>query len=178
VVVTAAILCILNIFRNSYFGSIFLGYLSILTAHPLWYAVAVLKHKKGLSPRVILIRKILNWALFLGAFALLGLCAYFKMQGPAILFLIFGLLGMISSYPILKNSSTMKQGNNWLAEHIEGIVGSGIAAYTAFFAFGGGNLLGFIFKGPLVAIPWILPTLIGTWFIIRTKKKFKLGKAK
>ena len=52
---------------------------------------------------------------------------------------------------------------------------TGIAAYTAFFAFGGGTFLSAYLKGPLMAVPWILPSIIGTVIIVRMKKKMGIS---
>ena len=59
----------------------------------------------------------------------------------------------------------------WVTEHIGHIIGSGIGAYTAFFAFGGRTL----FEGSpsLQIISWILPALIGVPFSIWLSCKYK-----
>ncbi|MGL5471270.1 MAG: hypothetical protein ACRDCT_24380 [Shewanella sp.] len=47
----------------------------------------------------------------------------------------------------------------WWIEHLGAMIGSGIACYTAFFAFGGSRL--FIDHGNLRLLSWILPGVIG-----------------
>lgn len=58
----------------------------------------------------------------------------------------------------------------WVIQHIGHIIGSGIGAYTAFFAFGGRNLFQSL---PLLQIgSWVLPSLIGVPFIIWLSRKY------
>jgi len=54
------------------------------------------------------------------------------------------------------------------------IVG-GIAAYTAFFAFGGATFFGNLFDGYAMIIPWILPTIMGVGLIKWYKRKLNVG---
>jgi len=60
---------------------------------------------------------------------------------------------------------------SWVTEHIGHIIGSGIGAYTAFFAFGGRAL----FEGSpsLQLVSWVLPALIGVPFSIWLSCKYK-----
>ncbi len=167
VIVTAIFLCILNIFKGKIILAAFLGYLSVITAQPLWYGIAIVKHRRQIPDNIRVLKIILNWILFLGGVGLTVWSLVLHLKGQTILLLIFGLLGLSSSVPFLFSKN--KRQTNWLQEHIEGMVGTGIAAYTAFIAFGGTSLFGHIFKGPLVAIPWVLPTVIGT-LLIRTMK--------
>lgn len=175
VVITAVLLSIKNLIIGQYIFAAFLGFLSIITAHPLWYGMIIVKHKKVIPASVQRINKILNWMLFLGGLGLLIWSIILKVQGMAILLMVFGLIGIFSSIPLVFGKS---QAKNWLAEHIQGLLGTGIAAYTAFFAFGGSRLLGHIFVNQLIIIPWILPTIIGVIGMRYYKRKFNLPKAK
>ena len=93
--------------------------------------------------------------------------------------IIFGILGLSSGkdvYFSYKNKSTE---SNWLKEHITGMLTSAIAAYTAFFVFGGMNFMSHIFTGYLVIIPWTAPGIVGGFLMnyylkSYTKKKNKV----
>jgi len=172
VVITAIILSFINLYQGFYIMAAFLGFLSVITGHPLWYGMVILKHKKEVTPEVQRINTILNWILFAGGAGLAIWSIILKVEGQAILLLIFGIIGMSSAFPLLFKAKKTK---NWLAEHIEGLLGTGIAAYTAFFAFGGSRLLGHIFTDQLIIIPWILPTIIGVFGIKYYKKKLNLS---
>ena len=173
VVISAVVLSILNVFRGRFISAGFLGYLAVITAHPLWYGMTILKHKKEMPDSVVKINTIFNWILFLGGLGLLIWSLLLKVQGPAILLLIFGSIGVISAAPLIFSKKEKKE--NWLAGHIQGLVTTGIAAYTAFFAFGGATFMGHIFSGSLIAIPWILPTIIGVFVIKKYKRQYQLA---
>lgn len=176
VVLSAFVLSILNVMRGRLIVAGFLGFLSLLTAQPLWYGMAILKHKKTISAKVRKIQSILNYSIFISGLGLILWSVLLGVQNEAILLLIFGILGVVSTFgSIFKKQGVQK---SWLEEHIEGLVGTGIAAYTAFFAFGASTMMGGIFTGSLIAIPWILPTIIGTFIIKRMKRKMGLKKAK
>lgn len=174
VVISAFILSVLNLIKTYYISAAFLGYLSIITGHPLWYGITILKHKREVPSSVKSISKVFNWILFLGGIGLIVWSLLLKIEGQAILLLIFGIIGVVSSAPLVLSKKESKA--NWLSEHLEGLVVTGIAAYTAFFAFGGQTLLGNIFSGSLIFIPWVLPTVIGVVLIKRYKRKMNLVK--
>ncbi len=176
VVLSAFVLSILNVIRGRFIVAGFLGFLSLLTAQPLWYGMVILKHKKSISDKVRKIQKALNYSIFISGLGLILWSVLLSIQGEAILLLIFGILGVVSTFGNIFNNHAVEK--SWLEEHIEGLVGTGIAAYTAFFAFGASTLMGGIFTGSLIAIPWILPTIIGTFIIKRMKRKMGLKKVK
>ncbi len=173
VVITAIILSLINLYFKAYIIAAFLGFLSIITAHPLWYGMVILKHKKEITSRVKRINLLLNWFLFLGGAGLFIWALILKVQGQAILLIIFGIIGMASALPMIRGGDKPV---NWLAAHIQGLLGTGIAAYTAFFAFGGSRIFGHIFTNQLIAIPWIMPTIMGIVGIKYYKRKMHLPK--
>lgn len=173
VLITAAMLSVINFLQGHIIVAAFLGFLALFTGYPLWYGICILKYKKNIPLKVLRIRKILNILIFTGGIGLILWAIILKLQGMAVLLLIFGIIGVSGSTSVVISSSRAKK--SWLSEHIEGMVGTGIAAYTAFFAFGASRMFASIFDGPLIAIPWVLPTVIGTFIIIRLKKKNGLG---
>jgi hypothetical protein len=62
-----------------------------------------------------------------------------------------------------------------LKMHIRGTIISGIAAHTAFFAFGGRRLLVDILgmDTSLMFIPWVMPTLLGVIYAKYMRRKYK-----
>lgn len=49
----------------------------------------------------------------------------------------------------------------WWYEHMESMLGGGVAFHTAFLVLGAGRLLGIQITGPAAVIPWLLPAIIG-----------------
>jgi uncharacterized membrane protein len=97
---------------------------------------------------------------------ILGIVGFINKSNNSILFFFFGLTGFyisIKDFKFFKNYKTIK--NLWLKNHIGKMMGAFIASVTAFIVAGLqiGNLLG-----------WILPSIIGTFFIIFWNKKLRL----
>jgi len=171
VLITSLMLSIINAIQGYFVLAGFLSYLALLTGQPLWYGIVIVKHKKTVPLHLIRIKKALSIALFVFGLALIGWSAFLSFKGLAILLLIFGLLGVITTASGLTQSiHKVATEPNWLFEHVKGMVISGIAAYTAFFAFGGSQFLCSYLPGPLSAIPWVLPTVIGVVLIKRYKR--------
>lgn len=173
VVISALILSILDVFRERYFMAGLLGYLSFLTALPLWYAIQVLKQKKEVSRKYFRNRRYFGIVVFILALIMILWSLYLGVKNEAILLLIFGIIGL-TSFKEVRQSFEEVSKSPWIIVHLQGMLISAIAAYTAFFAFGGNSVLGFIFKNQLQVIPWVLPSIIGTIAInIMTKKYTK-----
>tara|TARA_B110001450_G_scaffold254631_1_gene280395 strand:+ start:1639 stop:2292 length:654 start_codon:yes stop_codon:yes gene_type:complete len=84
----------------------------------------------------------------------------------SILYLFFGGFGLfltIKDFRFYKNSKNPK--NAWLISHIGKMIGALIASITAFIIAGLGI-------GNLIA--WILPTILGTFYIVYWKRKMKI----
>lgn len=175
VVVTAAILSLKNFYIGQTESAIFLGFLSILTAKPLWHGVAVLNQKKGLSPAFQRNNLLFESFVCATGVALLAYGIYLQGRGGAVLMIIFGILGISGLGDILKELKQPTEKVDWFVEHMKSMLITGIAAYTAFFAFGGRTLLGNIFTGYWMIIPWVAPTVIGI-VAIRLLAKYYLEK--
>ncbi len=161
VVISAGLLCIYNSSVGRVNSAIFLGYLSILSGNPLWHGMAVLKNKKRLSTNFLRTHLMFNWVLFIGAMALITYGSILAANGSIhVLMFIFGALGLTTGFDI---HSAYKGGTqlSWFQAHYKGLITSGIAAYTAFFAFGGRQLLANLLTGYWMVIPWVLPTVLG-----------------
>lgn len=173
VVISSAILSSINAIFGSYIMASFLGYLSLLTAYPLWYSREILNQKKEWSDRYYVIRKVFTWALFAASIGMVGGAALLHFQNEGILLAFFGVLGLpsIKDAMMTKSKATAKESR--MQMHISGTIISGIAAYTAFFAFGGSTYLSGYLPGAWQTIPWMLPTILGVTIIRIMKRKEK-----
>ncbi len=149
---------------------VFLLMLSLLVFVNVRHSVLVLKAKADRS-------KLKNFnhlgsisALFIAGIAV-GLLAWDKNNT---LFAIFSLLSIISSIGLARYvfKAELKP-REWLIEHLTNIIGSGIGAYTAFFAFGGRRFFSEILVGQMQLLPWVLPGIIGTVGSIYLANKYK-----
>ena len=99
------------------------------------------------------------------------LALYRGLQTGNILAMIFGPIALLNGIGILRYAmADAHPPKTWLKEHIGHILGSGIGAYTAFFAFGGRTL--FAQWPELQLASWILPSLIGVPFALWQSRKY------
>jgi len=143
----------------------------------IWLMWIVVKHKKGLSKTFQRTHLIFESLILVAGVLLLGYGIYLQGEGGAILMIIFGILGVSNLGSVLKLVKTPPQQMDWFMEHMKDMIISGIAAYTAFFAFGGRTLLGEIFTGYWMIVPWVAPTIIGV-FTIKYLEKYYAKKKK
>ncbi|MDN7125470.1 hypothetical protein [Pseudidiomarina terrestris] len=151
-----------------YFWSLLL-FLSLLTFVSVRQAMLVLKHKRNTQV-------FRHWSylwmpaiMFLGGVSLISMAVI--SDDRLILHYIFGGIGLISGVQMrrfaFEKNATPKR---WLAEHISSTIGSGIAVYTAFFAFGARQWFNFLGDWQLLA--WLVPGLVGTFVIFWATRRY------
>jgi len=160
VIVTAVVLCINSLFTVNHDTAIFLGFIALITASPLWSGIRILKNKKEASDSYLRIRQIFDLSLVLSGLGLLIYGIYLGGEAAGILMIIFGILGLSSTPDFIRSLKT-KRKTNWLYEHLVGMIGAGIASHTAFLVFGASKFLGSFIPEPFMIIPWVTPTVVG-----------------
>jgi len=161
--------------RNRNFSA-FLFMLSFLVLASTRHSVLVLKaqtDKMHLKTPIHLFRLtiLLLSALYIG---MIG------VQQSSVLFLIFSGLGTFTAgtmfHYIFKATTKPRE---WIIEHLTTIIGSGIGAYTAFFVFGGSNVLREFISRDHQIIFWIMPGVIGSIFLrtfaVKYRQKYKVA---
>lgn len=172
VVISAGLLSVKNILIGKFTVAAFLGFLAIITANPLWYGIAILKNKKGLSDSYRKKHMAFNVLITFAGVLLFTYGIYLKGQGAAVLMLIFGILGMTSGRDVLASYQGKNKNSSWIEEHISGMLVSGIAAYTAFAVFGGSNFFREYLTGYWSVVPWVMPTIVGITIIRYYKNSY------
>ena len=178
VLFSSALLCICNIFLDKYIAAMYLGYLTIITAYPLWYSYEILRQNQEWSNRYFTIRKTFLSVLFLTGIGMILLGAIkYQFQGMGTMMVFFGLLVMPAGRDVLLSRTKAMNKETRLKMHIQGTIISGIAAYTAFFAFGGSRILIEVLHmhHQWMMVPWILPTLLGVAYSRYMKRKFRVA---
>lgn len=161
VVVTAALLSIKNVIIGKYFMAAFLGFIALITANPMWYGMAILKPRAQSKKRFQIIHTALDGAVAIFGLALLLWGIYLGGKGNAVLMLIFGGLGCTVFPSFVKKLTSPYTEADRIKEHMVGLLTSGIAAYSAFFVFGGYTWMGKILPGMWQVLPWVAPGVIG-----------------
>lgn len=171
VVLTAAILSIRLLAVGEYYTGLFLGFLSLITANPLFAGWAILRPKEWHQKVYLII------GLTIGLYGLV--MVYFATQlptGNGILFYFFGGIGVFSAWGPLKGfikKQTVTAAK--MPTHVSGMLFSGGAAYTAFFAFGARAYISEIFVGWWQILPWVLPTLLAGLAASLYRRKYLAG---
>ncbi|SEQ41221.1 hypothetical protein [Neolewinella agarilytica] len=176
VVITAVLLCVLRFAQGEQVVALFLGFLALLTSRPLYFGIAILKNKEEMSDRMLRIDILLCGALTVFSPVLLVFgFGLFGLEGHPLL-IVFGALGMVITLPDLRNRlrGPRPKDYNWLGDHLSAMLTTAIAAFTAFFAFGGRKIFGDI-SGNLEVAIWIAPTLIGVAAIRFYKRRIRSG---
>ena len=156
-------------YQNRVFAA-FLFMLSILVFSSVRQSIMVLRAKAN--------RELLRTPLHTGMFVFMGLVglivALIGFKEEILLLQIFSALVVFSSVTGLHYNykKTVKQ-REWLIAHLGNIMGAGIGAYTAFFAFGGSRLFSEFLTGSLQVIPWVIPGVIGSIAISTLSKKYR-----
>lgn len=173
VVVSAALLCVKNVIIGKYFMAIFLGFISLITANPLWYGMAILKPKAQVSSKFHWIRMLFEVAIVLYGACMLAYGISLNGKDSAVLMIIFGCLGIMGIPSLIKKLKGPRENEDRIRLHMIGLLSSGIAAYTAFFVFGGYTWMSKLLHGMLGILPWTLPGLVGAIGITCGVKYFR-----
>tara|TARA_B100000614_G_scaffold256092_1_gene274112 strand:- start:16620 stop:17384 length:765 start_codon:yes stop_codon:yes gene_type:complete len=97
---------------------------------------------------------------------------YMGISYEQVLMMVFAPLGLMIAWGQLRFIFAKEvEPKAWLVEHLSGYIGTGIGAYTAFFAFGGRTLFSDI--GAWQYAFWILPGVIGNIAVIILARKYR-----
>lgn len=175
-VVTAALLAARQWLNGDTSSAIFFAFLSLLTARPLWVGIQALDQKHNFTTRYQIIYPMSSAVVVASGIGLFLYAMQFSSSnGSVVLFYIFGAIGMISVFDLVAHFTRSEQQrlNRRLTEHMVNMCTSGIAAHTAFFAFGAHQILPASFMANLGFIPWVAPSVIGVIGITWAKRRFK-----
>ena len=174
IVIFSGIVLTLNKFYEGETGAaIFLGFLVILVTRPVWFGSATLKSKNISPTRLKNIHILFKLALFAYGIFMLFYSIPLKGQGIAPVMIAFSVLGLMAGIDAWKDYKNNSINSNWLRNHFEGMLISGVAAYTGFIVIGGYEFLNQYMTGYWILIPWLLPSIVGISLIYFYRQKFK-----
>lgn len=154
---------------SAIFGSMMLG-LALLTINLAWYGWQCNRNRHNHAAN----REWRNLALQAATFLAASNCAWqgYLIGQPLMLGMSF--VGWATVATNLYFLYKPKVGaNDWLKEHIKGLVGAGISVYTAFFAFGAVRTFPALALHPVV---WAIPLLVGLTLILYHQRKVALSR--
>lgn len=175
VLFTSGVMSLCNVFLDRQTMALFLGFLTVLTSFPLWYSYEILNQKKVWTDRYWMIRRLfLVGNISFGLFMLILGGFVYQFQGMGMVIFFFGLIGASAVPQIFMSKEKAMKEETRMKMHIQGTIISGIAAYTAFLAFGGSRILmqAMELNQNWMVLPWILPTILGLGYSKYMKRKY------
>lgn len=152
----------------------FLGYLGMVTFVILQRAMLALKAQKGRGALWRIGQIALGATAMTASAALIAYAVAFHPPN-AILLYALSPLGLLIGLEMIRFVLRQELGtHDWMLEHMDAMLGAGIAFHTAFAVFGARSLTQPLLAGTgLELIPWILPTLIGIPAISLWKRSYR-----
>ena len=148
--------------------SAFLFLIGVFTIYLVLSGNRSLSFKPRKKKKAALVDVLISGGMFLSSLVMIGIGIYsYSNSGNGILFLLFGGGGLsltIGDYFFFKRYPGEETKIKWLLNHISRMMGALIASITAFLIVG-------LSTNSLFA--WILPSVIGTIYIIYWQKKMK-----
>jgi hypothetical protein len=175
VVATALPLAAAFYVRGDWVLGTFLGYLGIITFTALWSGRRVLDFKPDARAFRTPVHAAIGVANAVTALVVLALAWTAAPPGFArTLLTIFPLIGISAAWDTWKFFRNPPVDRRWwYYEHFGGMIGSGIAAHTAFGAFGMRQIFPELHLGPWGLLPWIAPSVIGTLAIVLLTRHYR-----
>lgn len=143
-------------FRNF---ATFLLYLALITFSGGWHGLRVLRAKRDPAG----LRTTFNYAIHAACIAASGVVVILGIVHDSTLLLVLSPIGFLDGFAFFKLVRKPSHDRMyWWFEHFGGMIGTGIAAHTAFLVFGASRLWPQMrAEGLIGIIPWIAPTIIG-----------------
>lgn len=173
VVGTAAMLSIKNLIIGKYFMAVFLGFISLITSNTLWYGMAILRRNAQEQKMFQVTHTVLDGLMSVCGLALLVWGIYLGGNGNALLLIIFGTLGCTVIPSFVRKLRKPYKKEDRIKGHMVGLLTSGIAAYSAFFVFGGYTWMEKILPGMWQVLPWVAPGVVGAFGITLGVKYYR-----
>jgi hypothetical protein len=176
VIVTAIPLTLATYLNGHVIGAAFLGYLVILVSQNClvgWRAIHYKRDFALFNNRVFRVGLVVN-ALAGMAIVVLGLYA-----GSMVL-IAFGAIGPLSAIDPIREmrAGQTRAANWWLRQHLNAMLGNGVAVHIAFTQIGLGRILRSLDSTVIFNLAWFLPLAVGvmagTWL---SRKYLKSAKA-
>jgi hypothetical protein len=153
--------------------AMFLLSLSILVLSSTRQGWLSIIHKDDRAP----LRTQIHNVLLLGLVAVGVTLGVYGLNSGSILFIIFGVLQIASGASSLRYNYKEELGpKEWWIEHLRGLIGSGIGAYTAFFVFGGRRIFEALFQDAAADVSillWVAPGVVGSIFIAYLSRHYR-----
>jgi hypothetical protein len=155
---------------NFRLGSLFLLMLSILVFASVRHGLLALRERR--VPGILKTRTHRALLFTLGVTGV-GI-GYLGVSHGLILLMIFSAIAIVASFRMFGETRPARlSGSERTIAHLGGLIGSGIGAYTAFFAFGGARFMAELLPGQWQALAWVIAPVIGAIAINRMNRRYR-----
>lgn len=149
--------------------AVFLGYLALVTFQQGWHGLQVLRHKG--EPGAL--RRPATVALHSATVLSSGIVLAVGLSVDSLLLMALSPIGALAGGGALKYAFRPSgRRMAWWFQHMGAMIGTAIAANTAFLVFGANRLLPFDFQEGLGIVVWLLPAAVGTVAIRMLDRKY------
>jgi len=155
-------------------GATFLGYLFVITMTAVGLAWYALKLKRSPERFYGPVHLAVAWLNLITGVIVLGL----GLANGVVLLTLFSAVGLVSGTTMLRNRrGAHRDANWWLLEHLNGMIGGGIAAHIAFGAFGLRRIWPAYagLEGPVALVPWLAPLVVGLVVAAVASRRYRGG---
>jgi len=153
--------------------AVFLFSLSILVLSSTRQGWLSILHRDDRAP----LRTPVHNALLLSLVTVGAALGIYGLTSGSVLFMIFAVLQIVIGTSSLRYNYKEKLApNEWWIEHLRGLIGSGIGAYTAFFVFGGRRIFEALFQDAaqdISIVLWLAPGVLGSIFIAYLSRHYR-----
>jgi hypothetical protein len=151
-------------------GAVFTAYLAAVTLASLWHGISAVRTKR--NPAAMRNPLNIGWNILAIAWGVVLLVLGIRYHSPVLLGVspLGAVVGIPNLRYILRGPQTRM---GWWYEHLSGMIGSGIAAWTAFVVIGGGVFFRDLTRSKGVVVFWIMPSILGYPAIQMVKKYYR-----
>lgn len=158
-----------NVARGARMGGLFLLMLAVLTFASVRHGLLALRERR--QPGVLRSPMHRGLLLMLGGLGLV--VAGIGLAYANTLLLIFGGISIVVSISMFRETLPQRlTATQRTIAHLGGLIGSGIGAHTAFFAFGGARFFADLLPGQWQTLAWVIAPMVGTVAIIRLNRRY------
>lgn len=165
---SSAVLCVIRLMEGRVALAILLGFLTLLSSFVLVQGFGFVRVRK-FTGSFQLIMSVLLVLLFFGSIGIL----WYGIPRGGVLHIIFGGIGLGASTASWKMLfKPVEFGKGYVDKHVNNMMISGGAAYTAFIAFGSRTIFGERMDS-LGLLPWVMPTITVFLILVYYHKVYK-----
>ncbi|HEX4854305.1 hypothetical protein [Arenimonas sp.] len=156
----AAVPLAVAVFQRAPVAGAFLGYLLVLTVTSVWCSWRAVKDKKDWARYTGPVFRVLTWANLASAIAIaaVGLFMAKQMQLVIVSFAGIGLFAFVQMWRFSRQRP--EDPRWWLREHLNAMLGNGVATHIAFLSIGLPKVLPMLAGATLMNLAWLGPLVV------------------